>query len=158
MRERDSWGRLDPPQTAAGGRMLMGQGWPRSPKARSGLGRRSFARSTRYNQGVMTESAGVVLKDLRDGFGRIYGPRLKGVYLFGSYARGEQTLDSDLDVLIVLDAVERYGDELERTGELVSSLSLRAGVSISRVLVSERDWGGGDTPFLRHAKAEAIPA
>ncbi len=106
----------------------------------------------------MTEPADVVLKDLREGFGRIYGSRLKGVYLFGSYARGEQTQDSDLDVMVVLDTVERYGDELERTGELVSDLSLRAGVSISRVLVSEREWGGGDSPFLRHAKAEAIPA
>ena len=101
---------------------------------------------------------GMLLKDLREGFGQIYGSRMKGIFLFGSYARGEQTGDSDLDVLIVLDTVERYGEELERTGELVSNLSLRAGVSISRVLVSERDWGGGDTPFLRHAKAEAISA
>jgi len=93
----------------------------------------------------MSEPTGVLLKDLRDGFGRIYGSRLKGFCLFGSYARGEQTQESDLDVLIVLDAVERYGEELERTGELVSDLSLRAGISISRVLVSEHDWTGGDT-------------
>jgi len=106
----------------------------------------------------MNEPTGVLLKDLRDGFGRIYGSRLKGVYLFGSYARGDQAEGSDLDILIVLDAVGPYGEELERTGELVSGLSLRAGVSISRVLVSEKDWTGGDTPFLRHAKAEAISA
>ena len=60
----------------------------------------------------MTEPMGMLLKDLREGFGQIYGSRMKGIFLFGSYARGEQTGDSDLDVLIVLDTVERYGEEL----------------------------------------------
>jgi len=111
-----------------------------------------------YNENKMTEPVNRVLTDLRDGLRHIYAAKLKGVFLIGSYARGEQTDESDLDVLIVLDAISRYGEELERTGELASDLSLRAGVSISRVLVSERDWTGGDTPFLHHARAEAVPA
>ena len=111
-----------------------------------------------YNDLKMTEPVDGVLTELREGLGRIYAARLKGVFLIGSYARGEQTDGSDLDVVIILDNIGRYGEELERTGELASNLSLRAGVSISRVIVSERDWTGGDTPFLHHAKAEAVPA
>jgi predicted nucleotidyltransferase len=41
------------------------------------------------------------------------GARLKGVYLFGSYARGEAGEESDVDVLIVLDRVESYSQEIE---------------------------------------------
>ena len=40
---------------------------------------------------------------------RIYGERLRGVYLYGSHARGEATEDSDVDVLIVLDGPVSFG-------------------------------------------------
>jgi len=41
------------------------------------------------------------------------GERLWGVVLFGSAARGEATADSDLDLLVVADALpERLGDRL----------------------------------------------
>jgi predicted nucleotidyltransferase len=82
--------------------------------------------------------------------------RLRGVYLYGSYARGEQDDESDLDALIVLDRMDRYGAEIDRTGQLISSLSLRHGTSISRVFVSEEDWMCLDTAFLSNVRAEAI--
>jgi uncharacterized protein len=38
------------------------------------------------------------------------------IYLFGSYARGDQTADSDVDLLIIED--ERFGPERSRWSEL----------------------------------------
>ena len=34
---------------------------------------------------------------------QIYGPHLKSVILYGSYARGDYTEDSDIDIMILVD-------------------------------------------------------
>lgn len=99
-----------------------------------------------------------LLTELRAGLATIYGIRLRGVYLFGSYARNEADAESDVDVLVVLDQVERYGHEVSVTGSLISQLSLHYGVSISRVFVSHQDWTDRHTPFLANVREEAIPA
>lgn len=106
----------------------------------------------------MSENIKSLLSELRAALGTIYGDRLKGAYLFGSYARGEADDESDVDVLIVLDQYDYYGTEIDRTSELISTLSLKYGVSISRVFITERDWLRGDTYFLLNARQEAIPA
>ncbi|AUB84179.1 nucleotidyltransferase domain-containing protein [Candidatus Thiodictyon syntrophicum] len=96
--------------------------------------------------------------DLRSGLAAIYGPRLKGLFLFGSYARGQAQSESDLDVLVVLDRIDHYGAEIDRTGHLASRLSLEHGVTISRVFVSQADWKERRTAFLVNARAEAVAA
>jgi len=88
----------------------------------------------------------------------VYGDRLKGTYLFGSYARGEADQESDLDILIVLDAFDRYAHEVQRTGALAADLSLKYGVTVSLVFLREHEWLKGDTPFLSNVRDEAIPA
>jgi predicted nucleotidyltransferase len=106
----------------------------------------------------MTGTIRELLTELRAGLAALYGTRLQGVYLFGSYAREEADPESDVDVLVVLDHLDRYGNEVARTSLLVSSLSLKYGVSISRVFVSQHDWASRETPFLANVREEAIPA
>ena len=96
------------------------------------------------------------MAELKSGLERLYGERLRGVYLFGSYARGEDTRESDLDVLIVLSNLESYGAEIDRTSELVSRVSLAHGISISRVFVSEDSWRKAEGAFLANLREEAI--
>ena len=86
----------------------------------------------------------------------IYGERLKGVFLYGSHARGQGGPDSDVDVVIVLDDWDHYAGEVDRTGAVASELSLAYDVSISQVFVRERDWLHEDTPFLVNAREDAI--
>lgn len=107
----------------------------------------------------MTEARlGELLAKLRRGLEHLYGERLAGVYLYGSFARGETTSGSDVDLLIVLDEVTDYGQEIEHTGHLVSDLSLDYDVSISRVFVSSSAWRHRDSPFLSNVREQARAA
>jgi predicted nucleotidyltransferase len=99
-----------------------------------------------------------LLARLRRGLELLYDERLSAVYLFGSFARAEATPESDVDILIVLDEVTDYGQEIERTGHLISELSLDYEVSISRVFVSSSAWQHRDSPFLSNLRKQAIAA
>lgn len=98
------------------------------------------------------------MKELKEGLVQIYGDKLKAVYLYGSYARGDAQSDSDLDVMIVLKNYQSYGKEIDRTGKLTSKLSLEYGISISRVMTKETQWKVSDTPLLRNIRMDGVPA
>ena len=99
-----------------------------------------------------------LLTELKTGLQTIYGSRLKGLYLYGSYARGGQDWESDVDVLIVLDDFKSYCAEIDRTGQLGSELSLKYGVALSKVFLRESEWLHQQTPFLLNVREEAVAA
>ena len=99
-----------------------------------------------------------LLRELKAGLAVLYGQRLRGVYLYGSYARGDYDAESDFDLLIVLDDFSSYGAEVDRAAELGAALSLQYGVSISQVFLREQEWLTGDSPFLRSVRDEATAA
>ena len=78
--------------------------------------------------------------------------------LFGSYARGDYHEGSDLDVMIVLDTYKSYWDELVRSAEFASDLSLEYDVTISRMIMTEEQWQKGDLPVLWNVRAEGVAA
>ena len=51
---------------------------------------------------------------------KIYGLHLKSVILYGSYARGDYTPESDVDIMILVDLpddeLDQYADELAEVG------------------------------------------
>ncbi len=63
--------------------------------------------------------------ELKDQLERRYGSKLKGIVLFGSYARDEETEGSDIDIAIILEDFDHACIEIERTGDLISLLSLK---------------------------------
>jgi uncharacterized protein len=97
-----------------------------------------------------------LLKELKQGLIRLYGKRLKGIYLYGSYARGDFQEGSDLDVLVVLDAFERAPIELEFTDDLMGDLSLEYLITISPMFMREKDWLTADKPLLRNVRVDAV--
>lgn len=86
----------------------------------------------------------------------IYRERLRGIYLYGPRASDGAPPDSDVDLLVVLDRIERYGEELERTSAVCASVSLELEVIVSRIFVSEADWRGRTDGQLPVVRAEAV--
>ena len=99
-----------------------------------------------------------ILTELRNGLEEIYGERLRSLYLYGSYARGDAGRGSDLDVLVVLDHVDSVWEEIDRSGHVVAELSLQHDLTVSRAFVSEEQWRNADIPLVRNVKKEGQAA
>jgi predicted nucleotidyltransferase len=68
---------------------------------------------------------------------RLYGDELVEVILFGSYARGDQRSESDLDFAIVLrNPATRPAAEIAKTAAISSRLSLKYGLMLSSLPTS----------------------
>lgn len=85
-----------------------------------------------------------------------YDKNLKGVILFGSYARGKEKKDSDIDIAIILEDFSHACLEIERTGDLVSELSLKFDTLISLVPIKEKDWLKKKTSLISNIKRDGV--
>jgi len=97
-----------------------------------------------------------ILQELKSRLQDLYGDRLKGLYLFGSYARGDAREDSDIDVAMVLDDFERSLPEIEYSGDVVADLDLKFECLIAAMPVRERDLREGREMYLRNIKREGV--
>lgn len=78
-----------------------------------------------------------------EGVKELFGDKLKGLILFGSYARGDFDEDSDIDVMVLVDIDSR---ELYKYRSLVSRIATKA----------EWDYDALLTPIIRnYAEFEA---
>jgi len=97
-----------------------------------------------------------ILRELQAGLAQLYGPRLKGLLLFGSHARGEATNDSDIDVAAILDDFDYASREIDRSSSLIGELCLRYDCLIGLVPIRERAWLTRQDPFFMNVRREAI--
>ena len=98
-----------------------------------------------------------ILNALKKGLLVLYGEKLKDIYLFGSYARGDANpLSSDIDVLIILEGGFNYWDELKRSSNLIADLSLAYDVVISRKFSSMAEYKNSKMPLYVNIRAEGI--
>jgi DNA-binding transcriptional ArsR family regulator len=86
----------------------------------------------------------------------MYGDSLRGIYLYGARAAGPAPADADVETLIVLDRVDHYGAELEKTSHVCASLAHEFGVIVSRIFVAESAWGFGPDGKPPAIRAEAM--
>jgi predicted nucleotidyltransferase len=99
-----------------------------------------------------------ILDELKAGLQAIYGPRLRQVILFGSYARGEAEEGSDIDVAIVLEDLESVPTERDRTGDLTYRLSFENDTVVQDVFLRQRDVEEPWQPLHANVVREGVPA
>jgi predicted nucleotidyltransferase len=97
-----------------------------------------------------------ILTHLKQEFADLYGDRLLHLILFGSQARGDAELESDIDVLVVLKLPVNPGEEIKRTGKVVAALSLHYDVVISCLFMDENSYQTRCGPLLRNIRKEGI--
>jgi uncharacterized protein len=98
------------------------------------------------------------LSQLEKGLKDLYGARFRGLLLFGSYARGEATEGSDVDLLLLLDGPVDLSQEILRVEPIKWPLGLAADTLLAVVPVSYQKFQEAETSFLHTVRQEAVPA
>jgi predicted nucleotidyltransferase len=100
---------------------------------------------------------GLALAELKHALHTIYGDRLQGVYLYGSYARGDFHAGSDVDVLVVLAGLVRPAKEIDRVSEAVADIGLRYDLLLA-IYPTSVDWlAERQSPFFKNVRREGVP-
>ena len=86
------------------------------------------------------EQALEIAAKVRVGLEKIYGERLRGVYLYGSAARDELRDESDIDIAVVLDEVTDSFAETPRE-RTPFRISLEYDTLVSFLFISEVEFG-----------------
>jgi predicted nucleotidyltransferase len=86
---------------------------------------------------------------------QLYRERLNSVYLFGSYARGEATEQSDIDLLVVLNdnAISPF-TEIGVMGEITYRVSLTYDKLVTVVPVTKQRFDRIASPLYKTVKLE----
>ncbi|GAB3168104.1 nucleotidyltransferase family protein [Telluribacter humicola] len=100
-----------------------------------------------------SEILGVVRKELT----KVYGPRLYDVLLFGSYARGTQHAESDVDLLIVLDEETiSVAGEISQINEVLTPMAIQEGVFFSVMPVTKAKYLHSQLPIYQEVRREGV--
>ncbi|MFN5396654.1 MAG: nucleotidyltransferase domain-containing protein [Pseudanabaena sp.] len=97
-----------------------------------------------------------ILNELKQELQELYGDRLVKLILFGSHARGEANLDSDIDLLIVLKSPVSQVQEISYMSELCVKVLLDYDELVSIIPMSEDRFNAKTVSLLRNIQREGI--
>jgi predicted nucleotidyltransferase len=97
-----------------------------------------------------------IIRQCKEVLTRQYGKRLKGVILYGSTARGQSAPDSDIDLLVLLEAPLDYFTELRRLVDVLYPMQLESEQLISAKPVLISDFELGTVSLYRNARREGM--
>lgn len=98
------------------------------------------------------------LEEFKKEIRKLYGERLKNVILYGSWARGDATEESDIDLVVILEGKVIPGREIDRMIDIITEINLKHGLLISVYPVSEEDYRTINSPLLMNVRREGMPA
>ena len=98
-----------------------------------------------------------ILNEAKERLQKIYGERLRGLILYGSYARGDATEGSDIDLILLLDDISNPISELEKFSREIHQLDFLYDTVISIIPIAEGQYRRRRLPLILNAKREGIP-
>ncbi|MDA2917926.1 nucleotidyltransferase domain-containing protein [Desulfobacterota bacterium AH_259_B03_O07] len=99
-----------------------------------------------------------ILDEFRAEVEKLYSKKLKDIVLYGSWARGDATEESDIDLLIVLQGKVIPGKEVDRMINIITDINLEYGVLLFVYPISEEDYSTVKSPLLINVRREGISA
>ncbi len=85
-----------------------------------------------------------------------YGEKIKKVIVYGSFAKGEATTDSDIDILVVVDDSLDPRKVEEKLDDLLFEILLNRNELVSVIAVNETMFENYRSPLLLNVKEEGI--
>lgn len=108
---------------------------------------------------IMDEHMEKILAELSGRLYQVYKDKLKSVILYGSVARGTQTEDSDIDIMVLVEGndadLRMYDDKL---GDVATDMSLKYLKVFSIIDVSYKEYEDWKqvSPFYRNVSKEGV--
>jgi len=97
-----------------------------------------------------------ILDEVKKCLKEIYGDKLKGIILYGSYARGDFTDGSDIDLILLLEDMKDPLAEREKYFNEIWKLDLKYDTVISLLPLKEEEYRKRKLPVILNAKREGI--
>lgn len=108
---------------------------------------------------IKDENIKEMLAELAESLKKIYSDKLKTVVLYGSVARGTQTDDSDIDIMILIDGnndeLRQYDDKLSDVSTDFSLKYLKV-LSVVDISYQEYEEWKNLSPFYKNVSEEGV--
>lgn len=98
-----------------------------------------------------------IVREFKEKAEKLYGKRLKNIILYGSWARGQATEDSDIDLAIVLDGEVDPCREIDAMIDLITDINLDFETLLSVFPLSVTDFRQLNSPLLLNLRKEGKP-
>jgi len=97
-----------------------------------------------------------ILNEIKEKLQKMYGKRLNGIILIGSYSRGDATEDSDIDVVLLLRDMKYPDEEIIKSSNALGDLELNYDTLISLIPIDNNDFIERHLPIILNAEKEGI--
>jgi predicted nucleotidyltransferase len=99
-----------------------------------------------------------IIDEFKKEIKKIYGNQLDKIILYGSWANGTATNDSDIDLMVVLKGKISPGREIDRMIDCITDLNLKYDILLSVVPVSDEIYANINSPLMLNVKREGVAA